>query len=106
LYDLYARASAFLYPSLFEGFGLPVLEALAAGVPTACSQIEPMNSIAAGAALKFDPRDPSAIARAMHRLVTDAELRERLAAAGPLRAAQFSWRTTAQGVLDALRLGD
>ena len=102
LYDLYARAAAFLYPSLFEGFGLPVLEALAAGVPTACSQIEPMNSIAGGAALKFDPRDPSAIAEAMHRLVTDGELRAALTAAGPLRAAQFCWRTTAEGILDAL----
>jgi alpha-1,3-rhamnosyl/mannosyltransferase len=103
LYDLYTRAAAFLYPSLFEGFGLPVLEALAAGVPTGCSEIEPMNSIAGGAALKFDPRDPSAIAEAMHRLVTDDELRHRLASAGPLRAAQFSWRTTAEGVLDALK---
>ena len=102
LYDLYARATAFLYPSLFEGFGLPVLEALAAGVPTACSAIEPMNGIAGDAALKFDPRDPSAIAGAMHRLVTDGELRQRLAAAGPRRAAQFSWRTTAEGVLNAL----
>ena len=71
LYDLYARAAAFVYPSLFEGFGLPVLEALAAGVPTACSDIEPLNGIAGEAALKFDPRDPSAIADAMHRLVTD-----------------------------------
>jgi alpha-1,3-rhamnosyl/mannosyltransferase len=107
LYDLYARAGAFLYPSLFEGFGLPVLEALAAGVPTACSAIEPMNGIAGTAALKFDPRDPSAIAEVMHRLVTDTDLRQRLAAAGPLRAAQFSWRTTAEGVLDALRsVGD
>jgi glycosyltransferase involved in cell wall biosynthesis len=103
LYSLYARAMAFLYPSLFEGFGLPVLEALAAGVPTGCSEIEPMNSIAGGAALKFDPRDLSAIAAVMHRLVNDGELRRRLAAAGPLRAAQFPWRTTAQGVLDALR---
>ena len=103
LYSLYARATAFLFPSLFEGFGLPILEALAAGVPTGCSEIEPMNSIAGGAALKFDPRDPSAISEAMHRLVADGELRERLAAAGPLRAAQFPWRTTAQGVLDALR---
>jgi glycosyltransferase involved in cell wall biosynthesis len=103
LYSLFERASAFLYPSLFEGFGLPVLEALAAGVPTACSRIEPMNSIAGDAALKFDPRDPAAITEAMHRLVTDGELRQRLAAAGPLRAAQFSWRTTAQGILDALR---
>lgn len=103
LYSLYARATAFFYPSLFEGFGLPVLEALAAGVPTACSQIEPMDGIAAGAALKFDPRDPAAMAHVMHRLVTDGELRGRLAAAGPLRAAQFSWHTTAQGVLQALR---
>jgi glycosyltransferase involved in cell wall biosynthesis len=103
LYLLYTRATAFLCPSLFEGFGLPVLEALAAGVPTACSQVEPMNAIAGDAALKFDPRDPSAIAEAMHRLVADAELRRRLAAAGPLRAAQFSWRATAQAVLDALR---
>jgi alpha-1,3-rhamnosyl/mannosyltransferase len=82
---------------------LPVLEALAAGVPTGCSAIEPMNGIAGTAALKFDPRDPSAIAEVMHRLVTDTELRQRLAAAGPLRAAHFSWRTTAEGVLDALR---
>jgi glycosyltransferase involved in cell wall biosynthesis len=102
LYDLFARAEAFLYPSLFEGFGLPVLEALAAGVPTGCSQVEPMNSIAGGAALKFDPRDPSAIAAAMERLVTDDKLRASLAAAGPVRAAQFSWRTTAEGVLEAL----
>jgi alpha-1,3-rhamnosyl/mannosyltransferase len=62
-----------------------------------------MDSIAGDAALKFDPRDPAAIASAMHRLVTDGELRARLAAAGPLRAAQFSWRTTAAAVLDALR---
>ena len=103
LYDLFARASAFVYPSLFEGFGLPVLEALAAGVPSACSAIEPMSGIAGDAALKFDPRDPAAIADAMHRLVADAALRETLAAAGPLRAAQFSWRSTAEAVLQALR---
>jgi glycosyltransferase involved in cell wall biosynthesis len=103
LYDLYARAKAFLYPSLFEGFGLPVLEALAAGVPAGCSGIEPMDSIAGDAALKFDPRDTSAIAAAMHRLVVDEELRGRLTAAGPKRAAQFSWRATAHGVLEALR---
>jgi glycosyltransferase involved in cell wall biosynthesis len=102
LYDYYARATAFFYPSLFEGFGLPILEALAAGVPTACSDIEPMDSLAADAALKFDPRDPSSIANAMHLLVTDSTLRDRLSAAGPLRAAQFSWHATAQGVLDAL----
>ena len=103
LYDLYSRASAFLYPSLFEGFGLPVLEALAAGVPAGCSGIEPMDSIAGDAALKFDPKDPSVIAAAMHRLVADEELRGRLTVAGPRRAAEFSWHTTAHGILEALR---
>jgi alpha-1,3-rhamnosyl/mannosyltransferase len=103
LYDLDARAMAFLYPSLFEGFGLPVLEALAAGVPTGCSRIEPMDSLAGDAAVKFDPLDPPAIAEVMHRLVTDEELRRRLANAGPRRAAEFSWRSTAEGVVKALR---
>lgn len=102
LHDLYSRAWAFIYPSRFEGFGLPVLEALAAGVPTACSEIEPLSGIAATAALKFDPADPHAIAEAMHRIATDASLRQRLAAAGPIRAAEFSWRATAALTLEAL----
>jgi glycosyltransferase involved in cell wall biosynthesis len=87
LHDLYARAWAFLYPSRFEGFGLPLLEALAAGIPTACSQIEPLSSIAAGAALEFDPLDTAAIAEAMLRIATDETLRTRLTEAGPRRAA-------------------
>jgi len=102
LHALFARASAFLYPSKFEGFGLPVLEALAAGIPTGCSAIEPLHGIAGGAALEFDPRDPSAIAAAMLRLVDDEELRARLERVGPLRAAQFSWRATAEATLGAL----
>jgi glycosyltransferase involved in cell wall biosynthesis len=102
LLDLYSRAWAFIYPSLFEGFGLPVLEALAAGVPTACSEIEPLSGIAAGAALKFNPADPHSIAQAMQRIATDGPLRQRLAVEGPERAAQFSWRATAEGTLAAL----
>jgi glycosyltransferase involved in cell wall biosynthesis len=102
LRDLYARAWAFLYPSRFEGFGLPVLEAMAAGVPTACSSIEPLASIAGDAALQFDAGDPRAIAAAMERIVSDTELRARLAEAGPRRAAQFTWRATAERTLEAL----
>src|SRR5450432_411178 len=102
LLELYARAWAFIYPSFFEGFGLPVLEALAAGVPTACSEIEPLSGIASGAALKFNPADPHALAQAMHRITTGEPLRKRLAAEGPERAAQFSWRATAEGTLAAI----
>jgi len=102
LYGLFARAWAFLYPSLFEGFGLPVLEALAAGVPTACSGVEPLNSIAGEAALRFDPRDQAALLAALYRITEDDELRRTLAIAGPARAAHFSWRFTAQTTLEAL----
>jgi glycosyltransferase involved in cell wall biosynthesis len=102
LHDLYTRAWAFVYPSLFEGFGLPVLEALAAAVPTACSDIEPISSIAGDAALRFDPRNHDAILEAMRMVATDEGLRQRLATAGPSRAAQFSWRATAEATLGAL----
>jgi alpha-1,3-rhamnosyl/mannosyltransferase len=102
LLELYARAWAFVYPTLFEGFGLPVLEALSAGVPTACSAIEPVAEIAGDAALKFDPRNCEAMAAAIARITDDQEIRERLAAAGPLRASAFSWRATAEKTLQAL----
>jgi glycosyltransferase involved in cell wall biosynthesis len=102
LLDLYSRAMLFIYPSRFEGFGMPVLEALAAGVPSACSNIEPLNSIAADAALKFDPNNPAAIASCMERLAGDAELRAQLAVAGPRRASQFTWIAAARRTLAAL----
>jgi glycosyltransferase involved in cell wall biosynthesis len=107
LHDLFARASAFVYPSFFEGFGLPVVEALAAGIPTACSNVEPLRSIASDAALQFDPHNPDAIAAAMLRLVEDESLRTRLGHSGPIRAAEFSWKKTAAATLAALSdLGD
>lgn len=102
LYDLYARAWAFVYPTWFEGFGMPVLEALAAGVPLACSNIEPVAGVAGGAALLFDPRDPAAMAAALERIATDSDLRARLAVEGPQRASMFSWKTSAAKTLDAL----
>jgi len=102
LLDLYARAWAFVYPTLFEGFGLPVLEALAAGAPAACSAIEPVAGIAGDAALLFDPHNVGAIAEALRDIVDDTELRARLERAGPRRAAQFSWAATAEATRAAL----
>jgi glycosyltransferase involved in cell wall biosynthesis len=103
LEELYRRACAFVFPSTFEGFGLPVLEALAAGIPTACSAIEPLTELAAGAALQFDPTDEAAMRQALVRLVSDEELRARLSEQGPRRAAAFPWRRTAELTLAALR---
>jgi glycosyltransferase involved in cell wall biosynthesis len=102
LLNLFASASAFIFPSTFEGFGLPLVEALAAGLPTACSNIEPLASIAGDAALRFDPNDTAALCQAMVRITSDPQLRERLTAEGPQRAAAFSWDVTARATVQAL----
>ena len=104
LYDLFAGAYAFVYPSTFEGFGLPALEALAAAIPTACSDIRPLSEIVGDAALRFDPRDVGAIADAMERLAGDEPLRARLSAEGPAQAAKFPWERTARITLQALTI--
>jgi glycosyltransferase involved in cell wall biosynthesis len=102
LYYLYSRAAACLYPSTFEGFGMPVVESMAAGIPTGCSKIEPLVSMTGDAALHFGPGNAGAIHDAMLRLVSDEALRSRLAAAGPARAADFAWTATARATLDAI----
>lgn len=99
LLELYAGASAFIYPSRFEGFGLPVLEALAAGLPVACSDIGPLAEVAATAALRFDPLDTGAMLDAMLRVASDEALRERLSRDGPMRAGLFPWSATARQTL-------
>jgi glycosyltransferase involved in cell wall biosynthesis len=108
LLDLYHRAYAFVYPSTFEGFGMPVLEALASAIPSAVSNVEPMKSLAGSAALPFDPFSEDEIVEALSKVISDRETRARLASAGPERAANFSWRTAAGQtlrVLEAAALG-
>ncbi|MBZ5635713.1 MAG: glycosyltransferase family 4 protein [Acidobacteriia bacterium] len=102
LYSLYERARAFVYPSMFEGFGMPVLEALAAGVPVACSDIPPLREVAGDAALFFDPLNEDAIAAGIERVMNDAPLRDRLAQTGRERARLFTWRQSAEQTLHVL----
>jgi glycosyltransferase involved in cell wall biosynthesis len=98
---LWAITSGFVFPSLYEGFGLPILEAMARGVPVACSNTSATGEIAGHAAILFDPRDPAAIVVALERLLAGGPQIERLKLEGVERAAQFSWERTARGLLDS-----
>jgi glycosyltransferase involved in cell wall biosynthesis len=103
LEGLYALAACVVFPSLYEGFGLPVLEAMVRGVPVACSARSSLPEVAGDAALLFDPEDVAAIASAMERLLSDRALAERLARAGRERAATFSWERTAKLTVESYR---
>lgn len=96
---IYSAADGFAFPSLAEGFGLPVLEALACGTPTLISNTPALVETAGQAAVRVDPYDVPAIADGIERLLTDQALRDRLRRAGPARAAHFSWRRSAQATL-------
>ena len=101
---LYASATCFVLPSLIEGFGLPVLEAMARGVPVACSDRPSLPEVAGDAALLFDPAEQTAVTDAVRRLLTDAALRDSLVARGLERAGQFTWRRTAEETLASYRV--
>jgi glycosyltransferase involved in cell wall biosynthesis len=101
LASLLQRASALVFPSLYEGFGLPPLEAMACGCPVACSNAAALPEVVGDAARLFDPRDPAAIADAL-RDVLDAP--EEWRARGLARAAGFSWQATARGYDDVYRV--
>lgn len=93
---LYAGATAFVFPSLYEGFGLPPLEAMACGTPVICANTSSLPEVVGDAALGFDPRDVEAIREAVRQVAQDAPLRDELRARGLRRAAQFSWEQAAR----------
>ncbi len=97
--DLYRGALLFVYPSLYEGFGLPILEAMACGTPVITSNISSMPEVAGDAAVLVDPTQPEALASAMASVLTDEELRKGLQWKGIARASGFSWDAVARKTL-------
>jgi alpha-1,3-rhamnosyl/mannosyltransferase len=100
LEGLYGLASVFAYPSLMEGFGSPVLEAMRRGVPVACSNVSSLPEVAGDAAELFDPLDTGAIAAAIRRLLEDGVRRDELIARGRDRTRVFTWEATARRWLE------
>jgi len=98
--DLYHAADTFVFPSLYEGFGLPVLEAMACGCPVLSSTRGSLGEVIADAAETVEPEDIDDLQRQLTRLASDAGLRERLRAAGLKRAQQFDWQRTAEATLE------
>ncbi len=96
---LYRGAEVFVHPALYEGFGLPPLEAMACSTPVVCSNAASLPEVVGNAALLFDPQDTDELARALGKLLGDPEQRRALALAGRARAARFSWERAARETL-------
>jgi alpha-1,3-rhamnosyl/mannosyltransferase len=106
LRGLYGGASLFVFPSLLEGFGLPVLEAMACGTPVACAQVSSLPEVAGEAAVYFTPTDPEHIAAVLQTTLTDPDLLQSLRLRGLERAGQFSWQSTARQIIQVYRALD
>lgn len=100
---LYRLSRMLIFPSLFEGWGLPVVEAFAAGIPVACASVTSLPDLVGDAAVMFDPRDPDDIARAIHRIWTDDGLRQTLVARGATRVSALDWPDCAAKYRDYYR---
>lgn len=96
---VYNLASCFVYPSLYEGFGLPVIEAMACGTPVITSSVSSLPEIAQGTAILIDPHDQQAIATALQSVMNDKKLRTSLIKSGHIRAKQFTWEHFAQEIV-------
>jgi len=103
LAQLYSEATLFLYPSLYEGFGIPMLEAFASGCPVVASRVTSMPEVGGEAALYVDPNDENDIEQAIVRLVADISLRQHLVDRGHARRKEFGWALTASKTLDIYR---
>lgn len=103
LIALYRGAAALVYPSRYEGFGLPLLEAMACATPVIASRAASLPEVVGDAGILIDPDDVTGWGRAIARVLTDSELRDRMRAAGVDRAAGFTWTRTAKLTLDAYR---
>ena len=103
LASIYRNAELFVFPSIYEGFGFPLLEAMAYGVPSIAARSSSLPEIGGDAALYFDPRDSRALEVEIERVLNDAALRKQLADAGVARAAQFRWDVAAEKTLAVLR---
>jgi alpha-1,3-rhamnosyl/mannosyltransferase len=100
---VYTGAQALIYPSLYEGFGLPIVEAMACGCPVICSNVSSMPEVAGDAAVLINPRQSSELAQAIETVVHDTGARTLLAEKGRQRALGFTWESTANQTLDVYR---
>ncbi len=103
LAPLFRGADLFVFPSLFEGFGIPILEAMACGIPTVCSNVSSMPEVAGDAALLFDPYDETSTCDAMHSVLSNKDLANQMTRRGLERSRIFSWKNTALKTLEVIR---